>query len=77
MEAMANQPPPSMGALGFGAAEGAAIPSFLHVALSSDILCGFHQGKPHENRDATKFHRKLGDTWVYYRRAKPILVLGQ
>jgi hypothetical protein len=66
-----------MGAPGFGAAEGAANPSFLYVALSSDLLCGFLRGKPHEIRDATKFHRKLGDTWVYDRRAKPILVLGQ
>jgi hypothetical protein len=56
-----------MGALGFGAAEGAANPSFLYVALSSDLLCGFLQGKPHEVRDATKFHRKLGDTSVYDR----------
>ena len=77
IEAKANQPPPSWVPQVSAPPKAPRYPSFLHVALSSDLLCGFLQGKPHENRDTTKFHRKLGDTWVYDRRAKPLLVLGQ
>jgi hypothetical protein len=61
MEAMANQPPPSMGALGFGAAEGAAIPGSITDGRSPSLSLASDAAESHPKSVAatTAYHRSF------------------